>query len=285
MTKFDDAYTRAQAMRAWVGTDDRSNPPFMTIRGIGKGGIVEPGNDDNVLAYAGMLAISGEPIGLSTAKMCQDSTGRLWRSPARLGVDTVDSISRDQLIGFCAYLVASKDVDAANKFLTYLEGNKWKLANDATDNRETMTLPMYGLLGYVWKYLGLKRNWRMILCMGPMYYLGQLGSAIFSPVSYQTELVSETVLVMRTMGRTNPINDIIAAILAKRDNQNAFYQYLNGNTDSAIDLALQQMPTSCPAEADIWSFAPATSSNQYPDCMGWDYIFLMNLIKDKLDAK
>lgn len=279
MTKFDDAYARAQAMRVWAGTDTRTNPPFVTKRGVG---IWQAGNDGDVMAYAGMLALSGEEIGLSTAKRSQGPDGKIWRSPMRVDVPAADSNSRDQMIGFMAYLVASKDVEAAKMFQKYLENNKWKLGNDATDNRETLTPAAYGLMGYVWKYLGLPVNWKMRLCMGPIYYTGQYLSAVFSPVSYQTELVGDCTLIIQKMNMDNMLNKHIARVLVRRDEQNAFYQYLVGNYDVAIELALEQMPDKCPESAYIWSFEPETSSNQYVYSMGWDYIFLMNLIRDKV---
>lgn len=279
MTKFDDAYAKAQAMRTWAGLDTRTDPPFMTKRGIG---IWQAGNDGDVMVYAGMLALSGEEIGISTCKRSQGPDGKIWRSPARIGVDVVDSNSRDQMLGFMAYLVASKDVEAAKKFQQYLENNKWKLGNDATDNRETLTPTMYGLMGYVWKFLKLPINWRMRLCMGPVYYVGQFISSTFSPVSYQTELVGDCLLIMHKIGINNVLNKVIANALIKRDPENAFYQYLVGNLDKAIDLALEQMPDKCPDSAYIWSFEAPTSEGQYVYSMGWDYIFLMNLIRDKV---
>ena len=265
-------------IHTWAAIDNTTGEAFLTKR-LGGENPPLPQADGDVLSFSGMLAQSGEAIAVSTASRCQALDGSLWRSPKRVKNDPVDSASRDQLLGFLGYLVTIKDVPRAELLISYLKSHSMKLCYNATDNKGGVTPQMMGLMSDVWSYIGAKGlPWYFWLCRD-LVWMGMLISALFSPVSYQTELVAEQILLYKTMNGKVPLfKKLIARILRYRDSDNAFYNYLCGDVEKAASLVLSQAPMVAPKDSSVWVFAPESNTNQFQFSMGWDFIFLINLL-------
>lgn len=233
--------------------------------------------DADTMAYAGYSCLAGVQEGCETAKRSfSETTGRGWRSPGRVDNDIGNEFSRDMLLGALSYFAATKDVDRAYKFQTWLESNDNVLcfAESACDMRETS----WALMGEVWRYIGLPLNLRMRIGMQTDELTQQI-SANINKVGYRLNLIGMTILIRQKIGTYNTQLANAAIVLTQRQPNNLFFQYLvYGKSDSLIERALQQIPNSQPEHRDTWVFDVDQDENK--DSMGWDWLFFYNLMKN-----
>ena len=96
-----------------------------------EGGIAcENDSDGDSMLWAGLLCSVGINSQCIAVKNSQSSDGQLWRAPSRVNVDKENSFSRDMLLGFLYYLVATKDINAANKFFIYVKNKFINVSNN-----------------------------------------------------------------------------------------------------------------------------------------------------------
>lgn len=256
------------------------------FKGVSKRGCVPEGDghgDGDVMAYAGYLCMIGQEIGCETVRRSFSADGRAWRSPGRVNVDTVDSWSRDMLIGLMSYLVATKDVEIAKAWWAYVEANNGKICPDATDGRCDLTPNTRGLISDVWKYLGLPRTASML--NGAFWDDTFLkAQANLADTGYQLELVAIQIYIKQRLDGYNTILKEAAEALVRRQPNNPFFEFLyRGQTRRFYELWLSQMPTQAPEKQFQWSIARDTAEQAWKDSMGWEWLFLAGLAKIEVD--
>ncbi|RYZ61543.1 MAG: hypothetical protein EOP09_19825, partial [Proteobacteria bacterium] len=119
------------------------------------------GQQADILERSGLLCLYGDIARCADVRDSQDEEGRFWRSPQLKHNDPENSFSRDQLNGVFAYLIATRDTGAAERLFDYIETHDRKFCADATDNRCDPVADTWGMMYEIWRYLGLKRTWKM----------------------------------------------------------------------------------------------------------------------------
>ena len=130
-------------------------------------------DDGDSTLFSGLLCLSGIDAGCDTVKASQDSSGRFWRSPRRIGdnLGKPNSFSRDMALGVLAYLIKTKDTDSANAWIRWIDHNRpcllkigrsckyrglHRYCKADNDHRCTITPAMFQLMYYTWEYIGLE---------------------------------------------------------------------------------------------------------------------------------
>lgn len=242
----------------------------------------EEGSDGDSLLWMGLMCLSGDSGECMGVSASQTSDGRFWRSPGRVNKDTSNSFSRDMTLGVIAYLVATKDQVAAQKFYEYVKSHNYQVCDDATDNRCDLGYvqhrSIWGTLKRVWQYIGLNPTTEMIQ--------GDFGDdtiinleSEFSPGGFMLHLVAVEIMIRERMNAASPTVMGAAATIAQRQDQNPFFEYIaNGKTERSAALTLQYCPTEKPSPADQWSWQRDQRESAWLNSMGHDCIFMVNLL-------
>lgn len=230
--------------------------------------------DGDILLFAGLLCASGEALGCETAKRSIDVEGRLWRSPGRVGRDVYPTSSRDMLLGALLYVAATRDTDAANRILAYIESNNDRVCFDRCD----LTPAFWGNFYVVWKYLGLKTTSKM----DKGAYLDEIGqgvSAIFNQ-DYSLHLVGVTLYLREITHSTNWVTKLIAKQLLAKQGDNPFFRYLvEGKSQGTIDLAIRLFPQAPFTYRNEWTFERNLDDLQpVQNSMLWEFVFIGRLL-------
>lgn len=209
-------------------------------------------------------------------KASQGADGRMWRAPARVDKDLIDSFSRDMAMGTAAYLVATHDTELAQKWQSYFE-KEGKLCSVSSDSRCDFTPALFGLLGDVWENIGLEPSNSM--------EAGQVGddSTVYVQTAsvdtgYQLHLNSVYLFVKQRMNQSGGVLTSIANKLVERQPNNPWYQYLAGNKDKAGKLVLAQAPATLPKKHTQWSFQRDTAEKAWLNSYGQEFKLLVHLI-------
>jgi hypothetical protein len=104
--------------------------------------------------------------------------------------------------------------------------------------------------------------------------------AAFSPLGFQLHLVGVQVLLLREAGVTTPELDRAAAILAARQDQNAFFAYLHLDSDKYVsDLVRKYCKIDERKNLSQWIWErDQRKTSDWQHSMMWDCIFLVNLL-------
>jgi hypothetical protein len=83
-------------------------------------------DDGDSLLFLGLLCLSGEDSGCDGVRRAQEEDGQWWRSPRRVGgrFEAYNSFSRDMASGVLAYLAATGDQAAGERWLYWLERHR-----------------------------------------------------------------------------------------------------------------------------------------------------------------
>jgi len=241
-------------------------------------------DDGDTTLFAGLLCLSGVDIGCETVKDSQASDGRFWRSPRRnpnnIGKD--NSFSRDMSLGVLAYLIKTKDTEAANRWMNWIEKNRpclfkigrsckyrglHRLCKDDRDGRCTITPTIFQMMYFTWKYLGLDPTKTMLLYKS---------TPLLSPANkgYQIHLyaVEEFLKQKMNIGERKAVENIIA-----KEPTNPFYMYLDqGKTEEVINRYTELCSQSGDRKLQ-WAWERLASEKAWEDSMIWDCVFMTNL--------
>ena len=234
-------------------------------------------DDGDAVLFAGLLCTAGEAKGCEMVKNSVGPDGRLWRSPMRVGFEEDDTSSRDMLIGFLHYLVKTRDRDTALRFDAYLKANDRKLCPTSTDSRCEITSVMWGLMGRVWKKLGITRNG--LMQDGQLVDIVAINvSASTVPKGYQAHLVAAQVLLLRELGYNDGWVRGSAGILEKKDPYNPLFRLLARGGDERVGhIILEQLTASVPAKNNQWSLERDTAERAWESSMGWERAVMLGL--------
>ena len=237
-----------------------------------------PTGDGDSLLWAGLLCLSGEQSQCNAASRSQDSDGRLWRSPDRVGVEDVNTSSRDMLSGFLAYLAKTKDTASASALLIYIQNNDQLLCPDSTDTRCLMLPASYGLMSEIWKSLGLEPSPNMKIAESGAESL-LVANAKEAPSGYQMHLQGVNVFIRQYLGKNSNKTLEAAKALSSREPTNPFFLYLvQGRSEAVAAQVLNKCPMSTPGFLNQWSWERSMEQKPWVDSMGWECIFMVNLL-------
>lgn len=228
--------------------------------------------------FNGLLCLSGDQLSCEAVRRSQGSDGRMWRSEIRVAADAVNSFSRDMAMGVLAYLVATKDVSLASRWMTWIESNNWRLCRESSDNRCDFSPGFWSLFRDVWQYLRLPLNQQMDTAILDDSLLALLQSQ-FAPEGYELHLSAVNLLIRKSMGQKSTTLDALARALTTRQNLNPFFAYLSeGGTPRTQENLFQWCPDTAPYERTEWSFERTEGDLPWERSMGWECLMLMNFI-------
>lgn len=269
--------TKRETIRTWIpfcddGTQSHGHCPFadMTI-------------------FSGLSCLSGETDRCKDVKLAQGSDGRWWRSPSVIGDDSVkNTFSRDQSKGALAYLVATKDVEAAKSWEKYLNSHRQKMCPRTTDNRCNITSGTGRLFGAVWTYLGLKKSSWMEKGERTADYVDQV-MAQFQPDNFPMHLSAANVYIRREIERrggpaAEDHDQKTLKILVKREPYNPFFLMLRkGPTAEVAKLILEKCPDQKPDAIRLdWAWQRGQEGKPWTVASGHDCIFIINMFEREL---
>lgn len=272
------ARERVEQAESWAARDQWGAPTKVLASG-------KPDTGDALL-WAGILCSSGafgrpgspsDPVKFAAScEQVEDSQGpdgRMWRHPSRVGRDTVNSFSRDMAMGLLLAVQATGDVDMLQRWVDYVIENGGACP-DATDNRCEMSTNIWSLAKIAAPSVDLHGKAvltaKQVLVV--LYAATREGEA-----GYPLHLIAQQLVLLKRAGESGALLwRQTAQVLYEREPTNALFAHLAGRDDVAVQLVLQQLPTSRPAGASQWSFEREGSSEAWRQSMGWEYIWLFN---------
>lgn len=240
----------------------------------------ESGDGDSCL-WAGLLALSGDWFQRICVEKCVDKNGRIWRAPERIGQEADDTCSRDMFLGFIAYAATSKGGLSAN-YITRVEDyilQTGKLCPTATDNRNLLTPTIKWMWyiatkGRITPRIGKDLSW--------MHGLYLPFAALTVPLGYQMHLIGAQVLIRKQLGHGKLANWLTAKLLHRRQPKNILFMLLAGKKKEALAELEIQMPKIEPEFKHHWSLEKSDGEQSYKDSMCWEFLFILNLLKNDL---
>jgi hypothetical protein len=273
-------------------------------------------DDGDSVLFNGLLCLSGEESGCDGVRRAQDDDGQWWRSPLRVGGggEEYNSFSRDMAMGVLAYLLATGDQTAAERWLYWLEthrkaekikGMKTPMLTQFCENGKDGTCiatPGFWAFAadvwnhYAWELTGpLTDPYRDFLLLGKFadvvvkgIFGGLDGFSDFEikqvPIGYQLHLKAAQIFLYQSMGLRTIYGTFDVAksarMIYERDRANPFFAYLHkGATDDVAEDLLRLCPAEgYDAERFQWSWERDSQEEAWRESMGWDCVFLANLL-------
>ncbi|WP_141731660.1 hypothetical protein [Oligoflexus tunisiensis] len=246
-------------------------------------------DDGDATLFSGLLCLSGEEAGCQAVQAAQDSTGKFWRSPRRVGVEAANSFSRDMALGVLAWLMASKDKAAAQSWLQWIDQNSvcqinvggncqlrtYRYCRDDNDGRCFITPGMWTMMRRVWEYLELPLHKEM-KTIGENTLVAEASQA---PLGYALHLKAVMFFLYQKIGRNFSFEGDLINIIIERQPDNLFFQYLQEGSRVRLREDLENLcPREEPEETKQWTWERDTAENAQQHSMGWDCIFLGRLL-------
>jgi hypothetical protein len=175
-----------------------------------------------------------------------------------------DDFSRDQLLGLSMYSVAINDSSLLRLVRDYARGHSWKLCDNDTDNRCTVTPGMRYLVADV---LGDKVS----LAEREYDKATDVASAHIVPGNYEAFLLAKRVAVRRALGRTD--YDAVTQILSSRFPQNMYFRYLSGD-DVAEQLLSCLRDWKAPGTHHTFESDTSACESRPEGSIGWEIVAL-----------
>lgn len=246
-------------------------------------------DDGDATLFSGLLCLAGEEQGCAAVKAAQDTAGKFWRSPRRVGVDSSNSFSRDMALGVLSYVLATKDTNAAQAWIRWVDQNSvcqlnvggvcqlrtYRYCRDDSDGRCFITPGMWSVMRRVWEHLELPLHKEM-KTTGEQTLIMEAEQA---PLGYALHLKAVIFFLYQKMGRNFAFEwDLINTII-ERQGDNLFFQYLHEGASPRLQDALKNLcPREAPENRKQWTWERDTAEGAEKDSMGWDCIFLGRLL-------
>lgn len=221
--------------------------------------------DADTMLFAGLLCLSGNELGCETVKRSVAGGGKPYRSPGRVNTDPDNTFSRDMFLGLMAYFIKTKDTTTALTFQNWLEGNANRLCFDSCDMRSTT----WGLMGEVWKYLGLPLTLRMRSGM-LVDDLAQRLAAEMNEKGYTQHLVATTIWLRQKINRYTVELASAANALADKSPANLFFAIIAGRRINPVC----EVPAASSRMEWLWENA----EKHAPNAVGWDCVLIFNIL-------
>jgi hypothetical protein len=259
-------------------------------------------DDGDSVLFNGLLCSAGDERGCAGVRDAQGADGRWWRAPRRIdgNLGQSNSFSRDMSLGVLLYLATTRDVEAAQNWMRWIQSNRacavvdrssgdclryapvYRLCRDDQDLRCTITPALWAVIARVWDWLDLpltssmQKNRNADLASDPI-------SAQWVKPGFEAHLLGVTVLVNRIVAERERVNRFVARRLLAIQPTNPFYQFLAGVSPERVAgnlLSLCKKP-----EDDLnfsrhqWAWERNMAGAPWQESMGWDCIFLAKLLQ------
>lgn len=246
-----------------------------------KAGFSQSTQGDCVL-FSALLTFAGIEEARGYVPACIAEDGRPVRSPdLREAPPEEDGFSKDMLLGVLLWTLVTRDPAPLDRLIGYINRTGC-LCEKASDRRCTMTPQMTYLTNQVAKAVGcanrLKRDWMP----GWLFAALEVASALVTPLGYQCHLISVKSLIVRLLGKESQFlgqSSGVPGILARRDSQNPWFLWLDGQHDKAERVLLELDIE--PGQGHQWSWERDSKEKAWLDSMGWDVLFLCSLLQGK----
>jgi hypothetical protein len=246
--------------------------------------------------FNALLAFSGVEEALGYIPACIAEDGRPVRSPDLvLTPPQEDGFSKDMLLGVLLWTLVSRDPAPLERLIGYVNRTGC-LCPKSSDRRCTLTPQMTYLTNKVAKHVGSKARLKGAWLPGWLFTTLEVASALVTPLGYQCHLLSVKALICKLLSGDSS-NQTVSAILAKRDagkslavvpkvlalrdSQNPWFFWLDGQEEKAA-LTLLSLNVQ-PGKGSQWSWERDSAEKAWYDSMGWDMLFLTNLLLRKQD--
>ncbi|SDO99001.1 hypothetical protein SAMN04489798_4390 [Pseudomonas arsenicoxydans] len=266
-------------------------------------------DDGDMTLFNGLLCAAGDVRGCEGVRQAQDTSGRWWRSPRRIGMQAPKydvSFSPDMALGVLLYLAQTSDNAAFKSWVRWVDDSRPCIAelagqcvvkgwprictDDSQDKRCTFrpsTCNYFELMGIK---LGVPEG---NLCRRVLQSFGiradyilpttemAMSNAVFNEPGYPMHLSAAEIFLIDKLQMTSVASRAGAVALALRDSKNPFFLFLaEGASQKVRDLVLEQCPSpQHPSRSRTqWAWERTSSDKAYLDSMYWDCIFMGRLL-------
>lgn len=257
--------------------------------------------DADMAIFGGLLCRAGIEQGCSLIQNAQDTNGRFYRSPRRVGeadLPNKATFSGDQLKGIIHYMTVSADRQRLEKFLVYLKSQPTSVPSQNLRLESGYSSCPNGppnftclLIGYDWFAMrklsenfglqwALPTNLREIEQAYDFDIDDLVWEALITNNGYRLHLIANMAWSLKSIGVRHPSLDKTLGIIAAREPENPFFNYLILGRDKRVQrLADEQCSTVNTSEKRYdWTWQRATSTEAWKDSMGWDCVFIYKLL-------
>ncbi len=258
-------------------------------------------DDGDSVLFNGLLCFMGEEAGCQAVRASQDANGQFWRSPRRNpgNLGEAHDFSRDQSMGVLAYLIKTRDVDAAERWRLFIESTRscshktsrfipcqlWNYRVCYGDDDRCILRPAtWAMIKRTWEYLGLSTTHEMRRHDTMDVSDLELAAVDHQEPGYQLHLKAVQSLLRYTMRSSVSRTREIVSDLYGQDRDNLFFQYLDQGASPELTQRLLDV---CPKMGDDlsfrrfqWSWERASAGQPWLESMGWDCIFMAGLLRD-----
>jgi hypothetical protein len=225
-----------------------------------------------MVLFNGLLSYAGVEEALGYVPACIAEDGRPVRSPDLLSEPSErDGFSKDMLLGVLLWTLVSRDPAPLERLIGYVNRTGC-LCPKASDRRCTLTPQMKYLTNAVSAAVGCASRLTGAWLPSWLFFSLEAVSALVTPLGYQCHLLSVKALVMQLLGHSSSV----PGILARRDSGNPWFLWLDGQEEKAA-LTLLSMNIQ-PGKGSQWSWERDSAEKAWHDSMGWDALFLTNLL-------
>jgi hypothetical protein len=225
-----------------------------------------------MVLFASLLAFSEVENALGYVPACIAPDGRPVRSPDLVSAEPdLDGFSKDMLLGVLLWTLVSRDPAPLERLIGYVNRTGC-LCPKSSDRRCTMTPQMKYLTNAVSAAVGCASRLKGAWLPGFLFAALEIASALVTPLGYQCHLLSVKALVMQLLGHSSSV----PSILARRDSGNPWFLWLDGQEEKAA-LTLLSLNVQ-PGRGHQWSWERDSAEKAWHDSMGWDVLFLTNLL-------
>lgn len=272
----------------------------------------QPCDDGDSVIFNGLLCFSGDARACQAVGDSQDADGRWWRSPRRAageGRVAKTSFSRDQLLGVVFYLIALNKTDPEQAKERALKWHTWIKANGDAVCTESGTTCRVAPLN--WTLIArLFDHLKLPLDSNLKGYLGTESNKIIISViqlltkaGFELHNYAATTLAFAEMGHAANVEGWSKAITKVKGMEDNPFMQLSGkivcagtckdktvlNEPVSLDDIAINVIAKCPDVASTssnrsqWGWERATAEEAWKNSMGWDCVFLANLLRSTSD--
>jgi len=233
----------------------------------------ERSSQGDMVLFSALLTYAGIEEAFAYVPACIAEDGKPVRSPDRIAEpDSIDAFSKDMLLGVLLWTLVVRDPEPLEKLIGYVNRTGC-LCSPSSDRRCTMTPQMTYLTNAVAKHVGSKARLKGDWMPGWLFVALEVASAFVTPLGFECHLISVKSLIVRLLGKES---QLVPTILARRDSGNPWFLYMAGDSDrAAMTLLSQQLE---PGQGHQWSWERDSAEKAWHDSMGWDIVFLCNLL-------
>lgn len=233
----------------------------------------------------------------------QGSDGRWWRGPGRVGIEDIDSFSRDMSLGLASWSIALGESAKAplENWLDWIETNEngLRMCKIASDNRCNIRGNTKNIFKKIISNLNLDTGDRAKYKVIKKFKSGFAWTlwypeTIVTPVGYQLHFKAIELWLMKTLGIISDDRfKTIAKVIFEKDPFNPFYEYLYlGISPELVDKVLMMCPSTRSVIKTVphsyggdWIWQRNSKDRAWEIANGHDCVSLLNLMVAELQGE